>query len=160
MHRKAERLSNGAVVGLSAIAQLFALFGGLLAAAPMEVGLHGVGCVNAYHIEAAEYWFWIGYKGLNSEVESDKQIVVRTRVDPSLCMVLNEKAMKAINDPVQLSNGYAAAARSWSWLIDPEQWEGDRTKRIRVQLRRLLGKDFPSYEELNTWWDKNGRYLV
>jgi hypothetical protein len=160
LHPKAERLSNGVVVGLSAFAQLFALLGGLLAAAPMEVGLHGAGCVNAYHIQAAEYWFWKGYKGLNSDVESDKQIVVRTPVDPSLCMVLNEKAMTAITDPVQLSNGYVAAARSWSWLIDPEQWESDRTKRIRVELRRLLGKDFSSYEELAIWWDKNGRYLV
>jgi hypothetical protein len=88
-------------VGLSAIGQVCALFGGLLAAAPREVGLYGIGCVNVYHVEAAEYWFWKGYKGLNSEVESGNRMVLRTPVDATLCMTVNEKAITVIRDPAQ-----------------------------------------------------------
>ena len=65
-----------------------------------------------------------------------------------------------MSDPRLISDGYVGAARAWSWLIDPEQWDRQRTKEIRKELTRLLGRDFSSYQELETWWKKNDRNLV
>ncbi len=87
-------------------------------------------------------------------------MILRPSVDSSVCMTLDQKAMASISDPNLVSSGYAAAARSWSWLIDPEQWDSERTKQIRKELTRLLGRDFSSYEELEDWWGQNDHYVV
>jgi hypothetical protein len=81
-------------------------------------------------------------------------MILRPSVDASACVLLDEKAIAQMNDPQELSRGYVAAARTWAWLIDPEQWDSERTKHIRKELTRLLGRDFSSYAELEAWWEK------
>jgi hypothetical protein len=75
-------------------------------------------------------------------------------------MILNERGMAQMDNPEEIGEGYAGAARIWAWLIDPEQWDGERTKQIRKELTRLLGRDFSSYAELEAWWKDNGDSLA
>src|SRR5258708_1457709 len=72
---------------------------------------------------------------------------------------MNHKEMASLQDPKQLTLGYTEAARSWYWLIDPDEWESTRTKEIRLELARLLGRDFSSYAELKEWWERNNQHL-
>ncbi len=152
--------SNSKVVWWSAAGQACALLAGLLATAPVSLGFHGVGCLTVFPTDAGEYWFWKAYKGLGSEVQTGKGMILRPAVDSSVCMTLDQKALASLSDPNLVSSGYVDAARSWSWLIDQEQWDSERTKQIRGELTRLLGRDSSSYEDLQTWWEQNGRYLA
>jgi len=151
---------NGMVVLITAASQACAVFAGMLATAPASLGTDGIGCLTVENVGGRAYWFWKAYKGLRSEVRSEKRIIVRPSVDASACMVLNERAMAQIDDPQEIGKGYAGAARIWAWLIDPEQWDGERTKQIRKELTRLLGRDFSSYAELEAWWTSNGENLA
>jgi hypothetical protein len=151
------RLTESKIVCLTALAQIGALFAGLLATAPAALGFHGIGCLSAYSSKPSEYWFWKGYKGTSSEVTLDDRIVLRPAVDSSVCVSI---PTQGINDPPSVESGYHYAARSWFWLIDPEQWQSERTRQIRNELARLLGRDFSSYEELRSWWEQNGESLI
>jgi len=111
-------------------------------------------------MDATQYWFWKAYKGFASEVNSGSRMILRPAVASSTCMSLDQRQTALISDPMLISNGYVAAARAWAWLIDPEQWDSERTKEIRKELTRLLGRDFSSYQELEAWWKENNRYLV
>ena len=67
--------------------------------------------------------------------------------------------MASLQDPKQVTLGYTEAARSWYWLIDPDEWGSTRTKEIRHELVRLLGREFSSYAELREWWGLNNQHL-
>jgi len=129
-------------------AQSGVLLPALLATSPSSLGFRGVGCTSAYSSIPAEYWFWQAYKGVRSRSHSSDGIIFRPATDSSVCIVIDGKSMSFWSDPKQITLGYAEAARSWFWLIDPDEWESARTKEIRLELTRLLGKDFSSYEDL------------
>jgi hypothetical protein len=137
-----------------------ALLVGWLATTPVSLGLRGAGCLNVSQVGAAEYSFWKAYKGFASEVETGNERMVRLSTDPSVCMTLDRDSLARLSAPDAPSGGYVIAARVWSWLIDPEEWQSDRSKHIRSELTRLLGPDFSSYDELQAWWELNGEYLV
>jgi hypothetical protein len=151
------RLTEWKIVCLTAIGQIGALLGGLLATAPVALGFHGIGCLNVYSSKSAEYWFWKGYKGISSEVSIETRILLRPAVDSSACVSIPTQGM---NDPPSIEQGYLYAARSWFWLIDPEQWDSERIREIRRELARLLGRDFSSYDELRSWWEQHSGSLV
>lgn len=148
------------IVWWSVAGQVGALLAGLLATVPVSLGFHGAGCLTVYPMGADQYWFWKVYKGFASEVNSGSRMILRPAVNSSVCMSLNQQATDSISDPRQVSSGYVGAARAWSWLIDPEQWDSERTRQIRKELTRLLGRDFSSYQELGAWWKQNSRNLV
>jgi hypothetical protein len=151
------RLTEPNIVGLTVLGQIGALFGGLLATAPAALGFHGVGCLHVYSSNPSEYWFWKGYKGISSEVSLEDRIFIRPTVDSSACVSI---PTQGINSAPSIELGYHQAARSWFWLIDPEQWQSERTTQIRKELARLLGRDFSSYDELRSWWEQNGESLI
>jgi hypothetical protein len=154
-------ISNTRVVWLAAGGQACALFAGMLATAPVSLNVHGVGCLAIDQgMSANVYWFWKAYKGLGSEVHTGKKMILRPSVDRSTCLILNESAMDGMDEPKEITKGYVGAARIWAWLIDPEQWDSERSKQIRRELTRLLGRDFSSYDELEAWWKNNGEYLA
>jgi len=138
----------------------FAFLVGWLATTPVALGFRGAGCLNVSQIGAAEYSFWKAYKGFASQVTTGDGMIVRLSADPSICMTLDQDSIARLSTSEALSGGYVVAARVWSWLIDPEEWQSDRTMRIRRELTRLLGRDFASYDELQAWWEQNGEYLV
>jgi hypothetical protein len=138
----------------------FALLAGWLASTPVALGFRGAGCLNVSQMGAAEYWFWKAYKGFASEANTRDGRIVRLSIDPSICMTLDVVSVDRLGTPEARSGGYVVAARVWSWLIDPEEWQSDRTKYIRRELTRLIGQDFSSYDELQAWWEQNGEYLV
>ena len=151
------RLTESKIVYLTVLGQTGALFVGLLATAPAALGFHGIGCLHVYTSKSSEYWFWKGYKGISSEVSLEDRILLRPTVDSSACVSI---PAQGINDPPSIESGYHSAARTWFWLIDPEQWESERTTQIRKELARLLGRDFSSYDELRSWWEQNGESLT
>jgi hypothetical protein len=151
------RLTEWKIVGLTALGQVGALLAGLLATAPPALGFHGIGCLSVYSSKPFEYWFWKGYKGTSSEVTLDDRIILRPAVDSSVCVSI---PTQGINDPPSIESGYRYAARSWFWLVDPEQWQSERNQQIRQELARLLGRDFSSYDELRSWWEQNSESLV
>jgi uncharacterized membrane protein len=151
------RLTESKIIYLTVLGQIGALFVGLLATAPAALGFHGIGCLHVYSSKPFEYWFWKGYKGISSEVSLDDRILIRPTVDSSACVSI---PTQGINDPPSIELGYHYAARTWFWLIDPEQWESERTTQIRKELARLLGRDFSSYDELRSWWEQNGESLI
>jgi hypothetical protein len=87
-------------------------------------------------------------------------MILRPAVASSACWSLDQRRTALISDPRLISDGYVGAARVWAWLIDPEQWDSERTKQIRKELTRLLGRDFSSYSELEAWWKQNNQNLV
>ncbi|MGA9977745.1 MAG: hypothetical protein WBQ08_03850 [Candidatus Sulfotelmatobacter sp.] len=145
------------VVGLTALGQIGALLAGLLATAPPALGIHGVGCLKVYSSNPSEYWFWKGYKGTSSEATLEDRIIIRPAMDSSVCVSIPTEGM---DDPQSIDRGYVEAACSWFGLIDPERWESERTRQIRKELARLLGRDFSSYDELRSWWEQNRESLV
>jgi hypothetical protein len=151
---------NSRIAWWCAAGQVGALLAGLSSTVPASLGFHGIGCRSVSSTDATQYWFWKAYKGFASEVNSGSRMILRPAVDPKACMSLNERAMAWINDPRLISDGYIAAARAWAWLIDPEQWDSERTRQIRKELTRLLGRDFSSYQELEAWWNQNNQNLV
>lgn len=152
-------ISSWKLLTLSLVTQACALLAALLATAPVSLGLQGVGCLHYYSANAAEYWFWQAYKGIGRRSESADRMIFRPAVDSGACVVINQKEMASLQDPKQLTLGYTEAARSWYWLIDPDEWESTRTKEIRQELVRLLGRDFSSYAELREWWALNNEHL-
>ncbi len=151
------RLTESKIVGLTALGQIGALLAGLLATAPPAMGFHGIGCLSVYSSKPSEYWFWKGYKGISSEVSLADRIIIRPTVDSSVCLSIPSEGM---DDPKSIEQGYLNAACSWFGLIDAEQWESERTRQIRKELLRLLGRDFSSYDELRSWWEQNRESLV
>jgi len=154
------RLAISSAVWWSAAGYAFALLAGWLATTPAAVGFRGEGCLNVSQMGAAEYSFWKAYKGFASEANTRDGMIVRLSIDPSICMTLDPVSVDRSSTPEARSGGYVVAARVWSWLIDPEEWQSDRTMRIHRELTRLLGQDFASYDELQEWWEQNGEYLV
>lgn len=152
-------MSSWKLVTLSLVPQACAFLAGLLATAPVSLGLQGVGCLHYYSTNAAEYWFWQAYKGIGRSSESADRMIFRPAVDSSACVVIKQKEMASMQDPKQVTLGYTEAARSWYWLIDPDEWESARAKEIRQELVRLLGRDFSSYSELREWWELNNDHL-
>ena len=148
------------IVWWSVAGQVGALLAALLATVPLSLGFHGIGCRSVSSPGVTGYWFWKAYKGFASEVRYGDRKIVRPAVNSSVCMSLDQQATDSIRDPRLISDGYVAAARAWAWLIDPEQWDSERTREIRKELTRLLGRDFSSYQELEAWWKENNRYLV
>ena len=148
------------IVWWSAAGQVSALLAGLVATVPVSLGLHGVGCRSVSSMDVSQYWFWKAYKGFASEVNSGNRMILRPAANSSVCMSLDQRGTASMSDPTQISSGYVGAARAWAWLIDPEHWDSERTKQIRKELTRLLGRDFSSYQELAAWWEENDRYLV
>jgi hypothetical protein len=151
---------NSRIVWWSAAGQVGALLAGLSSTVPGSLGLHGIGCRSVSPTDATQYWFWKAYKGFASEVNSGSRMILRPAVDPKACMSLDERSAAYINDPIVISDGHVAAARAWAWLIDPEQWDSERSRQIRKELARLLGRDFSSYQELEAWWNQNDQNLV
>ncbi len=152
-------MSSWKLVTMSLVPQVCAFLAALLATAPVSLGLRGVGCLHYYSTNGAEYWFWQAYKGIGSRSESSDRMIFRPAVDSSACVVINQKEMASLQDPKQVTLGYTEAARSWYWLIDPDEWESTRTKEIRHELVRLLGREFSSYAELREWWELNNQDL-
>jgi hypothetical protein len=148
------------IVWWSVAGQAAALLAGLLATVQISLGSHGIGCRNVSSADVTEYWFWKAYKGFGSEVSSGSRMILHLAVDSSVCMSLDQQGSTSISNPRLISDGYVAAARAWSWLIDPKQWDSERTRQIRQELTRLIGRDFSSYEELEEWWKQNNRKLV
>jgi Flp pilus assembly pilin Flp len=153
------RKSNWSPVWLATIGLVSAFFAGLLATAPVSLGVHGIGCLTVAGVHADGYWFWKAYKGLGSEASTGDGMVFRPKIDPSVCMTLNDQSIAKMDDPKERSKGYLAAAYVWAWLIDPEQWDAERGMQIRVKLKRLLGRDFSSYQELKEWGRNNSAHL-
>ena len=150
---------NSRIVWWSAAGQIGALLAGLSSTVPASLGFRGIGCQSVSPTDTTQYWFWKAYKGFASEVNSGGRIILRLAVDRKACMSLNEQATASMNDPRLISDGYVAAARAWAWLIDPEQWGSERTRQIRRELTRLLGRDFSSYQELEVWWQNNQKLV-
>jgi hypothetical protein len=150
---------NAALVAGGAAGQIVALAAGLLATIPDSMGMHGIGCLATYRDAAREYWFWKAYKGVASEAISGTRIVFRPAVDRSVCIAVAAQD-DSLRAPREIAGGYLTAARSWFWLIDPDRWDDARTKQIRVALAGLLGRDFTTYAELETWWQRNYENLV
>jgi hypothetical protein len=148
---------RAAIVALSVAGLLAALPVGLLATSPFNLGLHGVGCVMSLSSQPSEYWFWKGYKGVSHEVLNEDPIIFRPTVIPTFCIVIPHQKL---DDPAAIREGYVLAARTWFWLIDPEQWESDRTLEIRGNLSHLIGHYFSTYDELSAWWEENNQYLA
>jgi hypothetical protein len=142
------------------VPQAAAFLAALLATAPVSLGVRGVGCRIVYTSSAAEYWLWQGYKGIASQSESRDGIVLRPSVDSTVCMLLPEKDLTSLHDPKHVTQGYAQAARSWFWLLEPDHWDSPRATQIRQKLKSMLGRDFSSYQELQEWWSTNGEDLV
>ena len=155
--RRPARVAELTIISFTALGQIGALLAGLLATAPVSLGVHGIGCLNVYSSMPSEYWFWQGYKGISSEVTIENRIVFRPAADSSACVSTPTQGM---NDPPSVEVGYLSAARAWFWLIDPEQWASDRTSQFRREIARLLGRDFSSYDELRSWWEQNSGSLV
>jgi hypothetical protein len=65
------------IVSFAALGQMCAFSAGLLATAPVSLGLHGIGCLNVYSSKASEYWFWKAYKGISSETTVENRIIIR-----------------------------------------------------------------------------------
>lgn len=149
--------ARSTIVALSAAGLLAALPAGLFATAPFSLGLHGIGCVMSVAAQPSEYWFWKGYKGVSSEVLNADPIIFRPAVNPSFCIVVPHQKL---DDHDAIQEGYVLAARSWFWLIDPEQWDSERTNEVRANLAHLIGHDFSSYDELSAWWEENNQYLT
>jgi len=149
--------ARSAIVAISAAGLLAALPAGLFATSPFSLGLHGIGCVLALSSQPSEYWFWKGYKGVSSEVLNEDPIIFRPGVNASFCIVVPNQRL---NDHDAIQEGYVLAARTWFWLIDPEQWESERTGEIRANLAHLIGRYFSSYDELSAWWEENNQYLT
>lgn len=150
---------NSLLVAGGTAGQVVALAAGLLATIPNSMGLHGVGCLVTYRDAAHEYWFWKAYKGVASEATSGTRMVFRPAVDRSVCITVAAQG-DSLRDRREIAGGYVTAARSWFWLIDPDRWDDARTKQIRVALAALLGRDFATYAELETWWERNYENLV
>jgi hypothetical protein len=148
------------IVWWSAAGQIGALLAALSSMVPASLGFHGIGCRSVSPTDATQYWFWKAYKGFASEVNSGSRMILRPAVNPKACMFLDERSKAFINEPRVISDGYVAAARAWAWLIDPEQWDSERTRQIQKELTRLLGRDFSSYQELEAWWNQNNQNLV
>jgi hypothetical protein len=155
--RHPARLTEWKIVGLTALGQVGALLVALLATAPPALGIHGIGCLKVYSSNPSEYWFWKGYKGTSAEVTLEDRIIIRPATDSSVCMSIPTEGM---DDPQSVQRGYLRAACSWFGLIDPEQWESERTREIRDELGRLIGRDFSSYDELRSWWEQNSESLI
>jgi hypothetical protein len=151
---------NSRIVWWGAAGQVGALLAGLSSMVPASLGLHGIGCRSVSPTDATQYWFWKAYKGFASEVNSGSRMILRPAVNPKACMFVDERSKAFISEPRVISDGYVAAARAWAWLIEPEQWDSERTRQIRKELTRLLGRDFSSYQELEAWWNQNNQNLV
>jgi hypothetical protein len=152
--------SNAAIACLAVSGQGAALLLGLLATAPVALGIHGIGCSTVQNASADLYWFLQAYKGLRSEVRFEKGMVLRPSSDARVCLILNDAQVAQLDEPKQITQGYVAAVYVWSWLIDPDAWESERARNIRKQLMRLLGRDFSTYDELREWGRKNSKYLA
>jgi hypothetical protein len=144
----------------SAAGYAFALLAGWFATTPVALGFPGAGCRDVSQLGSVEYWFWKAYKGFTSEVNTTEGRIVRLSIDPSICMTLDVVSMDRLSTPETQSGGYVVAAQVWSWLIDPEEWQSERTVRFRGEVKRLTGRDFSSYDELQAWWEQNGESLV
>jgi hypothetical protein len=141
-------------------AQPFILLPALWTASPWPLGLRGIGCVDAAYTKPAEYWFWQAYKGIGAPSKFSNRLIYRLAANPHVCGVIDREDLLTLNDPKQVTIGYANAARAWFWLIDPDEWESPRSKEIRQELTLLLGREFSSYRELQDWWDQNNKHLV
>ena len=153
----AARPDGWILVSLACIGQAVALLAGVFALAPPSLGLAGIGCLSVYSTQPTDYWFWQGYKGISSETPIDGKIMFRPAVDPSVCVVFSPQKMY---DHSTIQWGYMSAANAWFSLIDPEQWESKRNRRIRDEFARFVGRDFSSYDELRSWWDQNNGSLI
>jgi hypothetical protein len=146
------------VAGASAHASAVAL--AVAALTTPALGLAGIGCRATYRTSAAEYWFWHAYKGVGARDESPQRIVFRPAIDRTACLVILDKERTRLNDDTEVTLGYAAAARTWYWLADPDQWDSARTAQIRRELARLLGREFSMPGELEAWWTSHAGDLV
>jgi uncharacterized membrane protein len=156
-YRRPTRLAEWTIISITALGQIGTLFGGLLATTPVSLGFHGIGCVYVYPAKTAEYWFWMGYRGFSTEVIAGDQIILRPSVNRFACLSVPTQGMYETSSVEQ---GYLFAARSWFWLIDPEQWESKKTKQNRKELARFIGRDYSSYDDLRSWWEQNSETLV
>lgn len=145
------------LVALVAIGQFGALFSGVLALEPAALGFAGIGCLSTYSSNPVDYWFWKGYKGISSETNVNGNIMFRPAIDPSVCVTFSPEKMYD-HDVIQA--GYLFAANSWFSLIDPEHWESERSRQVRTELDRFIGRDFSSYDELQSWWKQNSTLLI
>ena len=84
----------------------------------------------AYTANPAEYWFWHAYKGIASSSRSPDRIVFRPAINSHTCIVIDRKDIPSLDDRRRVMLGYAEAARSWFWLIDPDEWESARGREI------------------------------
>ena len=144
----------------SAAGYAFAILAGWFATTRVALGFPGAGCRIVSQLGSAEYWFWKAYKGFTSEVNTTEGRIVRLSIDPSICMTLDVVSVDRLSTPETQSAGYVVAAQVWSWLINPEEWQSERTVHFRGELKRLTGRDFSSYDELQAWWEQNGESLV
>jgi hypothetical protein len=144
------------VVAGGAAGQIGVLLLALLASAPNGTGIYAAGCLSNRPASGSEYWFWKSYKGVASESITPSGLMFRPAIDSSVCMTV---AAKDLTNPVQIGLGHLNATRAWFWLIDPEDWEGERTVQIRNRLQLSLGREFSSYAELQAWWEQNSEYL-
>jgi hypothetical protein len=148
------------VLLLGLAAQPFILLPALWTTSPWPLGLHGIGCVEAHYTNPAEYWFRRAYKGIGSHSEVSNRLIYRLAANPHVCGVIDREDLLKVNDPKQVTIGYANAVRAWLWLIDGDQWDGPRSKEIRQELTLLLGREFSCYQELKDWWNQNNKRLV
>jgi len=145
------------IVSLSMLA-LFATWpAGLFATSPVQLGWNGVGCAQWQSSQPYEYWFWKGYKGVSREVLNEDPIIFRPAVNPNFCITVPAQKLR---DRESIDRGYRLAARTWIYLIDPDQWESESTRVMRDGVARLIGHDFSSYEELTSWWEQNSEFLT
>lgn len=145
------------IVSLSMLALLATWPAGLFATSPVWLGWNGVGCAQSYSSQPYEYWFWKGYKGVSREVLNEDPIIFRPAVNPNFCITVPEQKLR---DRESIDRGYRLAARTWIYLIDPDQWESESTRVKRDGVARLIGHDFSSYEELTAWWEQNSEFLT
>jgi hypothetical protein len=135
----------------SAAGYAFALLAGWFATTPVAPGFPGAGCRDVSQLGSVEYWFWKAYKGFTSEANTTEGRIVRLSIDPSICMTMDLVSVNHLSTPETQSGGYVVAAQVWSWLINPEEWQSERTVRFRGELKRLTGRDFSSYDDLQAW---------
>ena len=148
------------IAAISVAVQPLILLPALWATSPAPLGLAGIGCVDASYTNPSQYWFSQSYKGVYSTSSNAERMVYRLATNHHVCGVIDLHKTPSLEDPKQKTTGYANAARAWLWLIDPDDWNGPRTKEILLELKLLLGKDFSSYSELQDWWNQSNRHLV
>lgn len=132
-------------------ALVFALL--LLAALPASA--HTTDCRYA---DATFYWSE-RVSGIDSERDAGADRLWATKYRPQQCL---RTPIADIDHPLSRDWGYRIAAENLinALPFPPRPWTSTEAVETRTKLAALLGRDFTSLAELQTWWKANADYLA